>query len=143
MRLRFAVVTALVILLTSCGKLKELPTDPGSGGGDPIDPTATFTRVKAEVLPTCAAVGCHGTIAPQDNLVLAPAVAYANTVGVASVENPSLHRIAPNDPANSYLYRKITGTGITGERMPLGGPYLSDAQIKLVRDWIRRGAPND
>ena len=50
---------------------------------------------------------------------------------------------APNDPANSYLYRKIAGAGITGDRMPQGGPYLTDAQTKLVRDWIRRGAPND
>ena len=33
--------------------------------------------------------------------------------------------------------------GITGDRMPQGGPYLTDAQTKLVRDWIRRGAPND
>ena len=55
----------------------------------------------------------------------------------------SLKRVAPGDPTNSYLYRKITGVGITGDRMPQGGPYLSDAQIALVRDWIRRGAPND
>jgi hypothetical protein len=27
--------------------------------------------------------------------------------------------------------------------MPQSGPYLTDARIKLVRDWIRRGAPND
>jgi len=126
----------------SCGKLKELPTDPG-GGGPPIDPSATFTRVKTEVLPTCAAVGCHGTIAPQENLILAPNTAYANTVNVPSVEVSSMPRVKPGDPNNSYLYRKITGSGITGERMPLGGPYLSDAQISLVRDWIRRGAPND
>ena len=30
-------------------------------------------------------------------------------------------RVAPVDPANSYLYRKITGAGITGDRMPQGG----------------------
>jgi len=65
------------------------------------------------------------------------------TVGVASVEMPSLRRVAPSDPANSYLYRKITGAGITGDRMPQNLPPLPDAQIKLVRDWIRRGAPND
>jgi hypothetical protein len=56
---------------------------------------------------------------------------------------PSLLRIAPSDPANSYLYRKVIGSGITGDRMPQGGPFLTDAQIKLIRDWIRRGAPND
>jgi hypothetical protein len=56
---------------------------------------------------------------------------------------PQVLRIAPGDPAASYLYRKITGAGITGERMPLGLPPLTDAQQRLVRDWIRRGAPND
>ena len=54
-----------------------------------------------------------------------------------------LSRVQPGDFSNSYLYRKIIGQGITGDRMPQGGPYLSAAQTKLVRDWIRRGAPND
>jgi hypothetical protein len=141
MRFRFALLS--LILLTSCGKLAELPTDP-LGGGQPIDPNATFTRVKNEIfLPTCSAVACHGTIGPQENLILTPDRAYALIVNVRSNQNPSLNRISPNDPANSYLYRKITGAGITGDRMPQGGPYLTDAQISLVRDWIRRGAPND
>jgi hypothetical protein len=65
------------------------------------------------------------------------------TVGVPSVEMPGLARVTPGDPANSYLYRKITGAGITGDRMPQNLTPLTDAQIKLVRDWIRRGAPND
>lgn len=69
--------------------------------------------------------------------------AYAQIVGVDSKQMPSLKRVAPGDATNSYLYRKITGVGITGDRMPQGGPYLSDEQIALVRDWIRRGAPND
>ncbi len=132
----------LFLLFASCGKLNEIPTDPGDGGGA-VDPTATFTRVKSEVLPACSAVGCHGSIAPQQNMVLTADRAYENIVSVASVENPSLNRIAPGDPANSYLYRKINGVGITGDRMPQGGPFLSGAQIALVRDWIRRGAPND
>ncbi len=127
----------------SCGKLAELPTDPGLGG-QPIDPTATFTRVQTEIFtPTCAAIGCHDRLGRQQDLQLSVGSAYSQTVGRPSVEMPQLLRVAPGDPANSYLYRKITGAGITGDRMPQGGPYLTDAQIKLVRDWIRRGAPND
>jgi hypothetical protein len=141
--MRFRLLLISLVLLVSCGKLTELPTDPGVGGGLPIDPTATFTRVKAEILPTCAAIGCHNPLGQQESLVLTPDVAYAQTVGVTSLETPSLKRVAPGDPANSYLYRKITGAGITGDRMPQGGPFLTDAQIALVRDWIRRGAPND
>ena len=128
----------------ACGKLKELPTDPGSGTGEPIDTTATFTRVQNEIFtPTCAQLGCHDPLGRQEQLILSPGRGYAMVVGQPSVESPSLQRVKPLDPANSYLYRKINGSGITGDRMPQGGPYLSDAQIKLVRDWIRRGAPND
>jgi hypothetical protein len=133
----------ILSLLFACGKLKELPTDPGVGT-DPIDPTATFTRVQNEIFtPTCAAIGCHDALGRQQGQILTPGKSYANTVGVPSTEVAGLLRVAPNDPNNSYLYRKITGAGITGDRMPQGGPYLTDAQTKLVRDWIRRGAPND
>ena len=136
-------VFPLLFLLCACGKLKELPTEPGLGS-EPIDPTATFTRVQNEIFtPTCGAIGCHDTLGHQEGQILTVGRAYANTVGVPSTQMPSLLRVAPNDPANSYLYRKIAGAGITGDRMPQGGPYLTDAQTKLVRDWIRRGAPND
>jgi hypothetical protein len=132
-----------LLLVIACGRLKE-PTDPGLGGGEPVDPTATFTRVQNEIFtPTCAQLGCHDTLGRQESLILSPGRAYAMTVGVASIETPSLMRVSPSDVANSYLYRKITGAGITADRMPQGGPILTDAQIKLVRDWIRRGAPND
>ena len=129
----------------SCGKLRELPTDPGGGpGGEPIDPTATFTRVQNEVFtPTSGPLGCHDPLGHQESQILTAGRAYANSVNVTSVQMPSLKRVAPGDPSNSYLYRKIVGSGITGDRMPQGGPFLNDAQIKLVRDLIRRGAPND
>jgi hypothetical protein len=137
------VAIVLIALLCACGKLKE-PTAPAAGGGDPIDPTATFTRVQNEVFtPTCAAIGCHDPLGQQQGMVLSPGRAYVNIVAKPSTEMPQLLRVQSGDPANSYLYRKITGAGITGAQMPQGGPYLSDAQSKLVRDWIRRGAPND
>jgi hypothetical protein len=136
-------VLLVPLLLSACGKLAESPTDPG-GGGEPVDPTATFTRVQNEIFtPTCAAIGCHDPLGRQEQLVLTPGQSYANTVGRASSQMPQLARVTPGDSANSYLYRKITGAGITGDRMPQGGPFLTDSQIKLVRDWIRRGAPND
>lgn len=135
-------LASFAIVLCSCGKL-ETPTSSGVGS-EPIDPTATFTRVQNEIFtPTCAQLGCHATIGRQENLNLSSGQAYANIVRVSSVEMPQLARVTAGDPANSYLYRKITGSGITGDRMPQGMSPLSDAQIKLVRDWIRRGAPND
>ena len=140
--MRSSLIFIVLILLTGCGELKT-PTLPDVGS-DPIDPTATFTRVQNEIFtPTCASIGCHDPLGQSSQMILSAGRAYAQIVNQASVEMPSLARIAPNDPANSYLYRKITGSGITGERMPLNRAPLTDAQIKLVRDWIRRGAPND
>jgi hypothetical protein len=137
--MRFAVVVVALLLL-SCGKLAEItgPID------EPFDDTATFTRVQTEVFtPSCVAFGCHDAIGQQEGLTLAAGRAHAEIVGVPSTQMSSTRRVEPGDFARSYLYRKITGVNITGERMPSGGPYLNDGQLRLVREWIRRGAPND
>jgi hypothetical protein len=138
--MRIHVLLALLVLATACGELKS-PTAPDPLG--PIDPTATFTRVQNEVFtPSCANAGCHDPDIQQAGLVLTAGRAYANVVNQASTELPALRRVQPGDPDNSYLYRKLTGAGIVGERMPLIGS-LDERRIALVRDWIRRGAPND
>ena len=140
--MKSSAIVALALLLTACGELKT-PTSP-DGGGDPIDMSATFTRVQNEVFtPSCASIGCHDPLGQQSQLILTPGRSYAMIVNVNSVQMPNLLRVKPNDPSNSYVYRKITGAGITGERMPLTLPPLGDEKTKLVRDWIRRGAPND
>jgi len=137
-----AVLIPFLLIALSCGKLNEI-TAPG-GGPPPADPNATFTRVQSEVFtPNCTAVGRHDQIGRQQNLRLTPGVAYGQIVGVPSEQMPSLQRVSPGNFADSYLYRKLTGAGITGDRMPQGGPYLNETQLSLVRDWIRRGAPND
>lgn len=130
-----------VLLLTGCGELAS-PSDPL--GGPAPDPNATFTRVQNEVFtPSCGIVACHHPLGQQSQLLLTPGTSYDQIVNRPSVETPSLLRVAPGDPAGSYLYRKITGSGITGDRMPQGLPPLDDTKTALVRDWIRRGAPND
>ena len=69
---------------------------------------------------------------------------YDRLVGVASTQRPSMPRIDPGNPDNSYLIHKIEGRpGIVGVRMPLAGPPLTDGQIQLIRRWIALGARND
>ncbi len=51
---------------------------------------------------------------------------YGNLVGRPAAENSSLDRVAPGNPDASYIILKLRGDpSITGERMPLGGPYLT------------------
>ena len=66
---------------------------------------------------------------------------FAALVGVASVEVPTLQRVAAGNPSDSYLIRKLEGApGIVGSRMPLGGPFLPQSTIDSIRLWIANGA---
>jgi hypothetical protein len=105
----------------------------------------TFSSIQDEILSQrCAS--CHnGTTRFLPAVMnLTGGNAYANLVGVASIQKPGLQRVAPGDPANSYLIHKVEGrAGITGQRMPLAGTPLTDGQILVIRRWIELGAPNN
>jgi hypothetical protein len=103
-------------------------------------PTASlFQQVQDQVLtPNCT--GCHvGPNAPQ-GLRLDAGNSYALLVNVASTQVPTLLRVKPGDPDNSWLVQKIDGRATVGGRMPLGRAALPQASIDLVRSWIAAGA---
>ena len=132
---------AVAFVATGCGE-RKLPFEPPVGPTP--NPSATFTRVQNEVFtPNCAVAGCHSTLGPQQGMSLAAGTAYGNIVRVPAVERASLNRVEPGNPDRSYLVKKLRGDpDITGVRMPDGGT-LTPAEIQLVIDWVRRGAPND
>lgn len=100
---------------------------------------ATFPSIQTHVLtPMCTA--CHaGATAPQ-GLRLDAASSYDLLVGVPSSEAPSLLRVAPGQPAQSYLIHKLRGSAAVGERMPLGQAPLPEATIAVIEQWITDGA---
>ncbi len=115
------------------------PIGSGSGGSGPL--TADFQSIQDHIFtPICTK--CHiGASAPQ-GLQLDQAHSYSLLVGVPSTEQPDVLRVAPGAPDNSYIVRKLQGTaGISGEQMPLGGPYLPQSTIDVIRQWISAGAP--
>lgn len=125
----------------------------GDAGGDFISTFTTVTpppsgttlaQVQAAIFtPTCAVSGCHFGAAPQEGMNLENGNTFANTVNIPSSEVPSLDRVKPGDPNNSYLVQKVEGTAAVGERMPLSGPALSQSEINMIRDWITNGAQDD
>lgn len=125
----------------------------GAPGGDF---TATFTveaatsaptlsELQADIFtPSCAKSGCHAGPAPAQGMNLSDGQTFANTVGVPSTEVASLDRVEPGNPDDSYLVRKVEGTASVGGRMPLDGPpFLTNAQMQSIRDWIAAGAQDD
>jgi hypothetical protein len=133
-----------------------LPSGDGSAGGNFV---ATFTvagtlptlsSIHANVLAVrCATSGCHdggGALLPRSMNLTTAAAAHAALVGVASVQVPSLQRVSPGNPADSYLIRKLEGApGIVGVRMPrpIGAPPLEQATIDAIRLWITNGAQHN
>lgn len=128
----------------------------GSGGGGnpppasppPPPPPAALSAVFSDIqdnvfTPNCATAGCHaGASAPQ-GLQLDAQNSFALLVGVASSEVPTILRVAPGDPNNSYLIQKLEGTAAAGGQMPLGRPPLPQSTIDVVRQWIIDGATDD
>jgi len=112
----------------------------GSGSSEPL--TADLQSIQDNVFtPICTR--CHIGASAPEGLRLDAADSYSLLVGVPSAEVPSLLRVMPGDPDESYLVLKLQGSaGIVGGQMPLGGPYLPQATIDAVRQWITDGAAN-
>jgi hypothetical protein len=128
-------VPSICLGLAACGSGDGFV---GSGGGSgPL--VASFDSIQANVFePLCS--HCHAGANAPAGLRLDAANSYAMLVGVASVERPNLQRVAPGDPAQSYLIHKLEGTQAIGERMPAGLPPLPQADIAVIRQWIADGA---
>jgi hypothetical protein len=134
-------IAATALFLAGCAGNGEGLDD----NGEPVAPgppaNSDFQEIQSTIFtPICTA--CHvGANAPQ-GLRLDAANSYALLVNVASSESPGTMRVNPGNPDASYLVQKIEGTAAVGVRMPANGPpYLSQAQIDLVRRWILAGAP--
>lgn len=110
----------------------------GSSGGSV---TADFESIQENVFtPICSP--CHSGASAPKGLMLDASHSYNLIVGVASTEDPSLDRIKPGQPDQSYLILKIEGaSGIIGSQMPLNETPLPQSTIDAIRQWVTNGAP--
>lgn len=127
----------------------------GRGCADPADgePPGTFTEIYETLFPPTTNARCNfcHSMPPSDisNGKLGTgadqASAHAALVGVVSTSSRCGGKtlVVPYHPEDSLLLDKLTGTPSCGDRMPLGGMALSDAELELVRSWIEAGAKND
>ena len=106
-------------------------------------PTVSFADVW-DILSTSRCPSCHTGGSPPAGLNLSSEnTAFTQLVDVTASEcSPGRTRVEPGNPDASYLVDKLAGTNLcAGQRMPLGGPFLSAAELELIRTWIASGAP--
>lgn len=142
----------LIAGVTACGAgsgeaLNEqgLPITDDDGGNQPETPSGneiTLTQLQQNIFGAIC-TNCHtGATAPRGLRLDSEENSYAFLVSHGADEIPTLMRVNPGKPDESYLVKKLEGAAdIVGARMPLGGPYLSQEQIDQVRSWIANGAP--
>jgi len=138
-----ALIAAGALLLAACaGNGEGLDSNgrPVAPGGGTVPLSADIKSIQANIFtPICSV--CHVGGAAPEGLRLDATDSFNLLVGVPSTEVPSLMRVKPGDPANSYIIQKLEGHAAVGAQMPLGGPYLSTDTIAFVRQWIANGAP--
>jgi CHRD domain-containing protein/Big-like domain-containing protein len=111
-----------------------------------IIPAPTLTQLQATIFtPICSV--CHngvGTALPGALNLTTAATTYKAWVGQFTLEQPTVEFVSPGNPNTSYVIQKLMGAvTISGKQMPLGGPYLSPAQISMISQWIAAGPQNN
>lgn len=97
--------------------------------GDPI----TYADVAPILVGRC--VKCHG---PNSIIQRVPEGYRLDTLA-RTLDASERARVVPGNPADSELVRRIRGE--SAPRMPFDGPpYLGDAEIRLIEQWIAQGA---
>jgi hypothetical protein len=154
-------LTASVLLL-ACSN--EGPPNLSGGGpalgstlGTPAGEPRSFRKDVVPILTgSCALSSCHGDRAgdPGVGIYLPlgdPDGIYADLMGDSRRANGK-KLVVPRDPANSFLYGKMTGdlTNFTascpsadcGESMPPGS-RVSSTELDTLKLWISEGAANN
>jgi hypothetical protein len=125
----------------------EVPATRDAGGtdclacGDSAMNVSLLLQVRGVLDQVCASSdGCHGAAA--GNLAISSGAEFTPLIQVRSTEVPSLYRVKPGDPAQSYLYMKLACDGgpIVQACMPKGG-HLNPTTVQAFHDWIEAGAP--
>jgi hypothetical protein len=118
------------------------PLVPGGSASAPL--SADFESIQENIFtPICSV--CHAGASAPEGLRLDAADSYNLLVGVPSTEVPSLDRVKPGDPTDSYIIQKLQGHAAVGAQMPDGcpttQPCLSATTIGFIQQWITNGAP--
>ena len=128
-----ALAAQMILLLGGC---KDAGTNPEIPPASPPPTTGGTVSFAQKIIPIFDAYGCTGCHGGNGGL-------YVGTVGQLLAGGLHGPAIVSGNAAGSVLIQKLSATPPFGSRMPLGGPYLADSTIAVIRTWINEGAKNN
>ena len=98
--------------------------------------TVSTVSFQNNVIPVFERFGCYDCHGGTNGL-------YVQTVAdllKGGVNGPA---IVPGDANSSLIMKKMSPVPPFGDRMPQGGPYLSDSIRAVIASWITQGAKDN
>ena len=142
-RLSSALAIILAVGASGCADF-DTPVDPAGGAPDDLVATPSFSANVVPILEKrCSTGGCHSLATRQAGLALTPEAASDALVGAPSTLRPSVLRVRPSQPAQSWLVAMISADDAARQgvsRMPLATQPLTANQIATIVRWIEQGA---
>lgn len=120
-----------------------MPAGGGEGVEPPVAPVSWSRDVWPILIVRCQVCHTTGSGAEQvpDMRMTDAASLYQSWVRILSQCNPNLFRVYPGRSDLSFVFDKISQVApLCGQRMPLEGAPLSDAEQGTIRSWIDEGA---
>lgn len=142
--------TRLILLFTAASAIAACGNDDGSNvpadAGVAVCPDPTFSSIYSNVLNNARCTACHFAATPNfGNLGFGAGKDAAYTALQGASFNPKAGQamlVVAGQPANSFLYVKVTDPNSPDGLMPLGG-MLTACETQAIQTWIMNGAAND
>ena len=132
---RYAPVLVLTIgLMFPCAGCKDMGVNPPPAVVH-VDTLSTVS-FQNNVLPIFNKFGCYDCHGETNGLVVHT---------VADLLRGGVHgpAITPGNADSSLIMKKMSPTPPFGDRMPQGGPYLSDSITAVIATWIKQGGKDN
>jgi hypothetical protein len=110
----------------------DMGSEPEATAPPPIGPVS-FSQQVLPILQQSGCTGCHGG---NGGLV----VGTVQQLLQGGNHGPA---VVPGKGDSSLIIQKLSVYPPFGDRMPQGGPYLSESTISIIRAWIDQGAQNN
>lgn len=99
-------------------------------------PPITEVSFRNDILPVFQRHGCLSCHGGTNNL-------FVGTVAQLLAGGTNGPAVTPGNADGSLIIRKTSPTPPFGDRMPLGGPYLPDSTLQVLRTWINQGTKDN